>query len=135
MCPDDLNALRVIRQYRLHRVERQMNAQRRGLDALDEQIAKSRQAMETASVQYGEQRRVLGSEHQNTTLCVSQLKQWGQQEKQLIEALNTRQRDIDQLLEDREEQRVKLDETRRSLKARRLGLEKLDALHHMIQEV
>lgn len=134
MFHDELNELRVIRQHRQHRIERKLKAQRRLFDELEMRIKQSLQNMETASMQHAEQRKILSRQHQNKKIGVDQLKEWGKQEKRLIDTLNAQHADIEQLKQEREGQLTQLDETRELLRLKRLGLEKLDALQHMIKE-
>lgn len=129
-----ISVLTPLREHRQASAERALHRAKVDLAGMQKQLAQARETLGQERDSQSERRQVLATAHLQQTMTLSKVDHWQEKERRMLDRLSQLHQDIDQLGLQIDQQKILLEGSHQTAKARQRAVEKLACLSEALNE-
>ncbi|MEO4016681.1 type III secretion protein [Pseudomonas rossensis] len=129
-----ISVLTPLREHRQASAERALHRAKVDLAGMQEQLAQARENLTQERDSQSARRQVLATAHLQQAMTLSKVDHWQEKERQMLDRLSRLHQDIDQLGLQIDQQKILLEGSHQTAKARQRAVEKLACLSEALNE-
>lgn len=129
-----ISVLTPLREHRQASAERALHRAKVDLAGMQKQLAQARETLGQERDSQSERRQVLATAHLQQTMTLSKVDHWQEKERRMLDRLSRLHQDIDQLGLQIDQQKILLEGSHQTAKARQRAVEKLACLSEALNE-